>query len=420
MEKDMPENVHVVLCITQTDASPSAPITSIAARTFYLSGVDETPQNYFSCRVDKRSYEGNFRQNQEDSIIQVLKRSHELPWPIAMFQFSKWMLSLHNRNPDKRLQFWGDKMVAVALNRMREHYLSLVSKGDVLICAPSNQRKLGELGDLIFKIDHDLGSLEFFAGFRYSEYRDHYSRKYAHIFKESKDTNAMEQCKCQVEFIQEMTRVVPMCGDKGFHHTCVLYTGPMYAGKTEMLIKHLRHVSNNTPGGEDSLLVVKHANDVVRFGEPLKSRSGLEWSRGVKAINDLDDLFDSSTGDALEGISLVAIDEAQFFEPDQLVALIKECIARKISVVISALSALADTKPWPSIAAIQPFVTRTTHLRARCSDCHGIDQATLTFRQKPQKTPKPLPPSRVYVASPQEEANVYKPLCLACYVNRTE
>lgn len=416
----MPENVHVVLCVAQTGASPSAPITSIAARTFNFSGVDETLQDSFSCRVDERSYQANFGQNQEDSIIQVVKRSQELPWPIAMFQFSKWMLSLYNRNRDKRLQFWGDKMVAVALNQWHGHYLSLVSKGDVFVCAPSNQRKLGEPGDLIFKIDHDLISLELFAGLSYSEYRDQYSRKYAHILKGSKDINAMEQCKCQVEFIQEMTRVVPMCGDEGFHNTCVLYTGPMYAGKTDMLIKHLRHVSNNTPGGKDSLLVVKHANDVVRFGEPLKSRSGLEWSRGVKAINDLDDLFGSPTGDALEGISLVAIDEAQFFEPDQLVALIKECITRKTSVVISALSALADAKPWPSIAAIQPYVTRTTHLRARCSDCHGIDQATLTFRQKPQKTPKPLPPSRVYVASPQEEAEVYKPLCLACYVNRTE
>lgn len=226
---------------------------------------------------------------------------------------------------------------------------------------------------------------------------------------------ALDDCQDQIAFVHWALRTLGCSGDE-VSDACVLYTGPMYAGKTDALIAHLRlHVASHRAPP----LVVKHAHDRVRHGATLASRSGATWDGPVAVLETLDALFEPPLLDQLGRCSLLALDEAQFFEPAQLAAVVRRCTEAGTPVVLSALSAVADATPWPAVAAVQPFVSRTVHLRAICAACRRPGTATLTHRRCAPTTPAPdhggIPPAPVLVRPLDEEETLYRPLCPGCY-----
>lgn len=256
----------------------------------------------------------------------------------------------------------------------------------------------------------DVRSLGALAGLRYTTFRDMREASGATDVAH----HALADCRMQARFTQHAIRALgrPAAPTS---EACVLYTGPMYAGKTDALIAHLQYArtaARRRSGGQGEPLVLKHVNDAARRGDRLASRTGRAWDGPVHALVSLDRVFeDRALTGALDRALLVAVDEAQFFAPRELRAFVRTCLARAVPVVLSGLSAVADATAWPAIAAVQPFVTRTVHLRATCAGCGTPDAATLTHRA----TALPADGDPVFVASARQEDAVYRPLCVACY-----
>ncbi|MCK9793063.1 thymidine kinase [Isoptericola sp. 4D.3] len=139
--------------------------------------------------------------------------------------------------------------------------------------------------------------------------------------------------------------------------------GPMFAGKTEELVRRVHRALFARRGA----LVVAHELDTRSGPDRVASHSGLEVpSRTVGAAADIPALV----GDDVE---LVAVDEAQFFGPP-LVDVLTGLADAGLVVVVAGLSVTFDGRafaPLPELMAVAESVTKLT---AVCTVC-GRDAA---------------------------------------------
>lgn len=148
--------------------------------------------------------------------------------------------------------------------------------------------------------------------------------------------------------------------------------GPMYAGKTEELIRRLRRVVI----AKQRIQVFKPHID-VRYGlENIVSHSALDLEKvtGVKPtvahIRDVHMLYN--------GARVVGIEEVQFFEP-KIIDTINGFVKDGVRVIVSGLDLDYTGKPFGVIADLLALADEVTKLTAICSACFGI--ATRTHRK---------------------------------------
>lgn len=168
----------------------------------------------------------------------------------------------------------------------------------------------------------------------------------------------------------------------------VLYVGPMFAGKTKSMLKHVRDLK------EPSI-----------FAKPLRD------TRSKKIVThdgDSEDAYlDNSLVDIVhhalsKDISVIGVDEGQFFE--DLVEGI--CLATHlgISLVIAALSGTSNMKPFLNVSHADALADRVVHITARCK-C-GKDAA---FTKRKVKS------DQVFLIGGENE---YEATCRACHSNK--
>jgi len=134
--------------------------------------------------------------------------------------------------------------------------------------------------------------------------------------------------------------------------------GPMFAGKTEELVRRVHRAQVARRG----VLVVAHELDTRSGPGRVASHSGLEVpSRSVRESARIPALV-------TEDVELVAVDEAQFFGPDLVDVATALADAGRV-VVVAGLSVTFDGRafaPLPELMAVAESVTKLTAVCAVC------------------------------------------------------
>jgi thymidine kinase len=151
--------------------------------------------------------------------------------------------------------------------------------------------------------------------------------------------------------------------------------GPMFAGKSEELLRRVRRARIARRG----VLVVSHSLDARRGLGRVTSHSGQgvpshTVSDAAEILALLDAGSDADAGAGGEtGTELVAVDEAQFFGGG-LVPVASELACRGLVVVIAGLSVTFDGQPFSPLPELMALAESVDKLTAVCSVC-GADAA---------------------------------------------
>ena len=134
--------------------------------------------------------------------------------------------------------------------------------------------------------------------------------------------------------------------------------GPMFAGKTEELLRRVRRAQVAGRAVE----VVSHALDVRRGAGRVSTHFGLAVpSRIASHAVDVAAARDPET-------ELLAVDEAQFFGPD-LVDVVERLADEGLVVVVAGLDVTYDQRPFEPMATLATLAERTDRLLAVCAVC---------------------------------------------------
>lgn len=156
--------------------------------------------------------------------------------------------------------------------------------------------------------------------------------------------------------------------------------GPMFAGKSEELLRRVRRARIARRG----VLVVSHALDARSGPGRVSSHSGQGVpSHTVPDAADILALVEARTGpgagagdagqEDLAEIELVAVDEAQFFGAG-LVPVAADLARCGLVVVVAGLSVTFDGRPFSPLPELMALAESVEKLTAVCSVC-GADAA---------------------------------------------
>lgn len=175
--------------------------------------------------------------------------------------------------------------------------------------------------------------------------------------------------------------------------------GPMFAGKTEELIRRVKRcvIANQ------KVQVFKPSMD-FRYGVDRitsHNKTDLEVATGVVP-------FAITEGDRIvidDETEVVAFDEAQFFDSSWITPIVSGLIKANVRVICTCLDLNSYGEPFGSTPNLLALADNVTKLTSICKVCHK--EANRTFREKPYAA------SGVAVAVGGSE--VYEPRCLDCW-----
>ncbi len=134
--------------------------------------------------------------------------------------------------------------------------------------------------------------------------------------------------------------------------------GPMFAGKTEELLRRVRRA---VIAGR-RVVVINHALDTRHGTDRLASHVGLAFP-ATSAAHPED--IEAAVPD---GTDVVAIDEAQFFGPG-LVPVVGRLADRGLTVIVAGLDVTFDGHPFEPLPSLMALAERVDKLTAICSVC---------------------------------------------------
>jgi len=184
---------------------------------------------------------------------------------------------------------------------------------------------------------------------------------------------------------------------------CELILGPMYAGKTTLLMQRVQRM---LLGGE-RCVVVKHSKDTrYERGPSLRTHAGLSLAASEGGLEVVE-------ATALRGLDLgsqgfVAVDEGQFFE--DLPAAVDGWMREGRGVVVAALDGDFRRRPFGRIGEVIPLAAHVSKLTAICMLCPRAEGA--------------FPADAPYTLRTDESEDVeligakdkYQAACLGCYL----
>ena len=134
--------------------------------------------------------------------------------------------------------------------------------------------------------------------------------------------------------------------------------GPMFAGKTEELLRRVRRA---LIAGR-RVAVFGHALDTRPGADRLASHVGLSApALAVAAAEDIEPAVP-------DGTDIVAIDEAQFFGPG-LVPVVGRLADRGLVVIVAGLDVTFDGRPFEPLPSLMALAEQVDKLTAICSVC---------------------------------------------------
>ena len=182
-----------------------------------------------------------------------------------------------------------------------------------------------------------------------------------------------------------------------------VFTGPMFAGKTEALIRAVRRSRD----AELSIQVFVPASDTRNGVGVVKSHGGLDLeSLGINAWAVAPHDSVSMADRVRSGTRVVAIDEAQFFDSG-LIDQVRTILRRDIHVYVAGLDCDYREEPFGPMPSLLAMADHVHKLTAICAICRQ-DNGRLTFRRTNET-------SQVLLGA----AEAYAPMCRACYNTAT-
>lgn len=178
-----------------------------------------------------------------------------------------------------------------------------------------------------------------------------------------------------------------------------VYTGPMFAGKTEALIRAVKRARQ----AELPVQVFVPASDTRNGVGVVKSHGGLDLeSMGINAWA-VDPADPVALADRVRvGTKVVAIDEAQFFD-GSLVDQVKALLKRDLRIFISGLDCDYKQDPFGPMPQLLALADRVRKLTAICVICKG-ENGRLTYRRTDAT-------EQVLLGA----GDAYAPMCRSCY-----
>lgn len=149
--------------------------------------------------------------------------------------------------------------------------------------------------------------------------------------------------------------------------------GPMGCGKSEELIRQL---TRYTIAGKKAI-VFKHVKD-TRDGARIRSRNGAIYETNIKIVDNANNILSYLTSDNCKDISVVAIDEAQFFD-ESIIDVISN-IRGSYTVIISGLEKDFKGRPFGYMPQLLAVADRVQKLTAVCMKCKN-NQASFTYKK---------------------------------------
>lgn len=167
-------------------------------------------------------------------------------------------------------------------------------------------------------------------------------------------------------------------------------TGPMFSGKTEELIRRLKRA-----------LIARQK--VVAFKHKLDNRYSEKYiaSHDEKHIESIQIETAEEIHSYINDVSVVGIDEAQFFNED-LVAVCRILANKGIRVIVAGLDMDYKGEPFSPMPSLMACSENVLKLQAVCIKCGN----PANFSHK-----KIISDDRVMVGATQE----YEPLCRQCF-----
>jgi len=144
-------------------------------------------------------------------------------------------------------------------------------------------------------------------------------------------------------------------------------TGPMFCGKTDELLRRLRRATI----AKQKIQVFKPGFDIRYSNEKVTSHAGNEYNAyPVENITDVPTLL-------LDDVTLVAIDEAQFFSKE-IIDVIQALVEKGIRVIVAGLDMDFRGEPFGQMPILLAQAEIVDKLHAICMECGG--EATRTQR----------------------------------------
>lgn len=175
-----------------------------------------------------------------------------------------------------------------------------------------------------------------------------------------------------------------------------LIDGPMFAGKSERLIYHLRRseiaLERRGIPADQRCIAFRPTRDTRQLC--VQSRAGGAFD--AQCVEHASEIPARAVG-----FYVVAVDEAQFFG-DDLRDAVFSMAQRGQHVLVAALSADFSARPFPSVVPLYAIATRLHRVYAVCMKC-GEDGASFSQRL--------IPSQETFVVGDRE----YEARCLSCY-----
>ena len=134
--------------------------------------------------------------------------------------------------------------------------------------------------------------------------------------------------------------------------------GSMFSGKTDELIRRLRRATI----ARQHVQVFKPAIDFRYAIEAVTSHAGTNYA--AIPVKDAEDIRHHLDGD----VTVVAIDEAQFFD-DDIIPLVDELAAEKIRVIVAGLDTDFRGEPFGPMPELMARAEHVDKLQAICMVC---------------------------------------------------
>ncbi len=144
-------------------------------------------------------------------------------------------------------------------------------------------------------------------------------------------------------------------------------TGPMFCGKTDELLRRLRRAII----AKQKIQVFKPGFDIRYSTEKVTSHAGNEYdAQPIESITEIPALLKDE-------VTLVAIDEAQFFEKE-IVAVVQELVDQGLRVIVGGLDMDFRGEPFGEMPVLLAQAEIVDKLHAICMVCG--EEATRTQR----------------------------------------
>jgi thymidine kinase len=147
-----------------------------------------------------------------------------------------------------------------------------------------------------------------------------------------------------------------------WHGRVEVIAGPMFAGKTEELLRRVRRAAI----AGQRVMVISHAQDTRAGAGRIASHAGLDAPS--RTVGSAEEITDAVAGEELD---IVAIDEAQFFGPS-LAGVVDGLAARGLHVIVAGLDVTFLGQPFEPLPTLMSRAEGVDKLTAVCSVC-GAD-----------------------------------------------